>query len=179
MCQANRNKLLILLLLRNRLQMKELLVEVGSKADIKRYVKDLNQIYIKSLQVNIIDSTEEILLYCKKQEDLVGKISEGHTYDFNDQYCRIAYILFSLIITDTYLNILDLSDYMNVSRGTVNNDLRKAKELLKKYNAEIVGVPNRGITLKCDEFEKRLILLYEVLITSPLTFNLPKGSFKR
>ena len=82
--------------------------------------------------------------------------------DFNDFRCRIAYLLDQLINTENYLNIMDLSEEMNVSRGTVNNDLKKAKMLLRKYNAEILGVTNKGIKLKCNEFSKRLILIYEV-----------------
>ncbi|HEY5587828.1 MAG TPA: PRD domain-containing protein [Candidatus Paceibacterota bacterium] len=82
--------------------------------------------------------------------------------DFNDFRCRIGYLLDQLINTENYLNIMDLSEEMNVSRGTVNNDLKKAKMLLRKYNAEILGVTNKGIKLKCSEFSKRLILIYEV-----------------
>ncbi|MBU3215003.1 helix-turn-helix domain-containing protein [Clostridium estertheticum] len=82
--------------------------------------------------------------------------------DFNDFHCRISYLLDQLINTENYLNIMDLSEKMNVSRGTVNNDLRKTKELLRKYDAEILGVTNKGIKLKCNEFSKRLILIYEV-----------------
>ena len=82
--------------------------------------------------------------------------------DFNDFHCRIAYLLDQLINTENYLNIMDLSEEMNVSRGTVNNDLKKTKELLRKYNAEILGVTNKGIKLKCSEFSKRLVLIYEV-----------------
>lgn len=82
--------------------------------------------------------------------------------DFNDFRCRIAYLLDQLINTEDYLNIMDLSEEMNVSRGTVNNDLKKTKDLLRKYNAEILGVTNKGIKLKCSEFSKRLVLIYEV-----------------
>lgn len=83
-------------------------------------------------------------------------------YDFNDVDCRIAYLLYRLIDTGDYLNIMQLSESMNVSKGTVNNDLKKAKVLLKKYNAKIVGVPNKGIKISCSEFSKRLVLIYEV-----------------
>ncbi|MGH4138449.1 HTH domain-containing protein [Clostridium sp.] len=104
--------------------------------------------------------------------DIINKFDQDKNYrylsnpttpaDFNDLNCRIAYLLDQLINTENYLNIMDLSEEMNVSRGTVNNDLRKTKKLLRKYNAEILGVTNKGIKLKCSEFSKRLVLIYEV-----------------
>lgn len=116
----------------------------------------------------MIDQKNEVL-ECNKaiknldQDNNYRHLSNPTTpTDFNDFHCRIAYLLDQLINTENYLNIMDLSEEMNVSRGTVNNDLKKAKELLRKYNAEILGVTNKGIKLKCSEFSKRLVLIYEV-----------------
>jgi len=116
----------------------------------------------------VIDQKNEVL-ECNKaiknldQDNNYRHLSNPTTpTDFNDFHCRIAYLLDQLINTENYLNIMDLSEEMNVSRGTVNNDLKKAKELLRKYNAEILGVTNKGIKLKCSEFSKRLVLIYEV-----------------
>jgi len=82
--------------------------------------------------------------------------------------CRIAFLFYELITKDSYLNIDDLSEELMVSRSTVNNDLKKAKELLKKYNARIKGVPNKGIHFVGDEFSKRLVLIHEVFDYFPI-----------
>jgi len=116
----------------------------------------------------VIDQKNEVL----ECNSIINDFDQDNSYkhlsnpttptDFNDFHCRIAYLLDQLINTENYLNIMDLSEEMNVSRGTVNNDLKKTKELLRKYNAEILGVTNKGIKLKCSEFSKRLVLIYEV-----------------
>jgi lichenan operon transcriptional antiterminator len=58
---------------------------------------------------------------------------------------------------------------MNVSRGTVNNDVKKLKQTLEKYSCRIIGVPNKGIHFEGEEFHKRLVLLYEVFDFMPLS----------
>lgn len=49
---------------------------------------------------------------------------------------------------------------MTVSRSTVNNDIKKAKQTLEKYNGMIKGIPNRGIKIVCDNFNTHLILIH-------------------
>jgi len=159
---ANINKLLNLLLLKNKLSSEEILEEVDSKCDIYNYVKEIKHIYKNELDVNIIEDGHIITLNILDEDKFYKHLYRANMYDFNDYKCRIAYLFYELIDKGIYVNILDLCDYMNVSRGTVNNDLKKAKNILKKYGAEIVGVPNKGIKLNGSEFSKRLILIYEV-----------------
>jgi len=159
---ANRNILLNLLLLKNNLPMEGIIGEVGSKDEVWNYVRELNNMYKNELKIDIAKNENKIMLSFYDKDKFYKNLYMRNTHDFNDFRCRIAYLFNELINKGTYLNILDLSDYMNVSRGTVNNDLRKAKSLLKKYNAEIVGVPNKGIKFNSNEFSKRLVLIYEV-----------------
>lgn len=159
---ADKNKLMFLLLLENNLSIEKAISEIGTQEEIYDYIRELNDIYQNELAIHIAEDTNEIVLHIPDEDKLYNCINIKDKHDFNDSHCRIAYLLYELINNDIYLNTMDLSDYMNVSRSTVNNDLRKAKKLLKKYNAEIIGIPNKGIKIKCSEFSKRLILIYEV-----------------
>jgi lichenan operon transcriptional antiterminator len=158
---ANRNILMNLLLLKNELSIEEIVGEIGSRDEVWNYVRELNNMYKGELKIDIVNENK-IMLSFHDEEKFYKNLYIKNTHDFNDFRCRIAYLFNELINKESYLNILDLSDYMNVSRGTVNNDLRKAKNLLKKYNAKIVGVPNKGIKFNSNEFSKRLVLIYEV-----------------
>lgn len=174
-CCVNRNKLLYLLLFKNRLFMEQVVADIGSQKEVLNYVKELNDLYKKEINISIKYDTFEIILNIIDEESFYNHIDRIEIHDFNDSHCRIAYLLKELINKDDYLNIMDFSDYMNVSRSTVNNDLRKTRKLLRKYNAEILGIPNKGIKLKCNEFNKRLILIYEVFDYFPSNIYLDKN----
>jgi len=73
-----------------------------------------------------------------------------------------------------YVNIDDLSDEMSVSRSTVNNDIKKARSTLKIYQGKIKGVPNRGVTIECDEFNLRLLIIHFLYDTLHCSFILSK-----
>lgn len=96
------------------------------------------------------------------KKNIYHQMRFGAKQDFNHSSIRIAYLLKELILKEAYLSISDFAEKMLVSRSTVNNDLRKAKQLVQKYNVEIEGIPNRGITIKGTEFSLRLILIYEI-----------------
>lgn len=160
---ANRNTLLHLLLFKNNLSIDKVTEEIVPKNELEDYVRELNNIYKNELRIDISEDAYGVTLKILDENKLFINLNKESIHDFNDFHCRMAYILNELINSETYQNILDFSDYMNVSRSTVNNDLRKTKQLLKKYNAEIVGVPNKGIKFVGSEFSKRLVLIYEVI----------------
>lgn len=173
-CDVNRNKLLYLLLFKNRLFIEQVVSEIGPQNKVLDYVSELNNLYKKEINISITYDTLEIILNIIDEESFYKHMNRINIHDFNDLHCRIAYLLNELINKDDYLNIMDLSDYMNVSRSTVNNDLKRVKEVLKKYNAEIIGIPNKGIKLKCNEFNKRLVLIYEVFDYFPCSIYFDK-----
>jgi lichenan operon transcriptional antiterminator len=131
-CCVNRNKLFYLLLFKNRLFMEQVVADIGSQKEVLNYVKELNDLYKKEINISIKYDTFEIILNIIDEESFYNHIDRIEIHDFNDSHCRIAYLLKELINKDDYLNIMDFSDYMNVSRSTVNNDLRKTRKLLRK-----------------------------------------------
>ena len=54
------------------------------------------------------------------------------TLDFNNPLKRQAYILLMLIKPKGYMLLDDLSEYLMVSKGTINRDIKEIKLLLKE-----------------------------------------------
>ena len=103
----------------------------------------------------------EIFDYDSFQEIMGGKLRQ--TSDYNSASRRFAYILKRLVEEKNYVLIDDLAEEIGVSRGTLSNDLKNGKSILKKYRVEIVGTPNKGIYLYGQEENLRLIYLYQVV----------------
>lgn len=89
---------------------------------------------------------------------LEGKLKEDS--DFNSSDKRIAYIIKRLFFSDVHILIDDLSEELEVSRGTVNKDLHMVKKLAGEFNIMIEGTPNKGIRIKGGELEQRLLFIY-------------------
>ncbi|MGT2833486.1 BglG family transcription antiterminator [Streptococcus halotolerans] len=104
-----------------------------------------------SLQVFDYNRLEEILSGSLKKES-----------DFNSSSKRISYIIKKLMQHPEPTLIDDLAAEINVSRTTINKDLRKVKELAKHYQVDIFGTPNRGISINGDEMQLRLFYCYNV-----------------
>ncbi|MGX7173959.1 BglG family transcription antiterminator [Enterococcus ratti] len=82
--------------------------------------------------------------------------------DFNSSSKRVSYIIKRLIEADHFISTYDLSEELAVSRGTVNKDIKRMKELVRPWQVSVIGRPNRGIYLKGKEFDLRLLHVNEV-----------------
>ncbi|MGT2666947.1 BglG family transcription antiterminator [Streptococcus rifensis] len=91
---------------------------------------------------------------------LLGKLRKET--DFNSSSKRSRFLLKRLILSKTPLLIDDLAEELDVSRGTIAKDLKKAKQLAKDYRVSIIGIPNRGLELYGDELDLRLLFIHEV-----------------
>ncbi|MGO3196417.1 BglG family transcription antiterminator [Vagococcus salmoninarum] len=94
------------------------------------------------------------------QTIMTGKLKKET--DFNSSGKRMAYILKSLINTGDFVLIDDLSEVLQVSRGTVNKDIKAIKKQIMDFGVSLQGVPNKGIQIVGDEFNLRLIILQGV-----------------
>lgn len=79
--------------------------------------------------------------------------------DFNSSSKRIAYILRKLILNKGYHVIQDIAEDLSVSRNTVNNDLKEARQLTGRYNVTIESATNRGIRIVGKELDKRMVYI--------------------
>lgn len=129
-----------------------------NSAQLEKNLKEITTIYSGVLEID--QTTDSVSLKVLNEKYLYNILRMSGEQDLNDPEYRVAYILYRLIDGNDYININDLSEEMSVSRSTVNNDIKRAKILLEPYNAQIVGVPNRGISINCSEFNLRLILIH-------------------
>lgn len=165
---AYRNRLLTALLLSHSVPMQEMIADFGAREYVMEAMEMIRRDYKDKVVIDITGEVEDISMKTLDEDALYEKLQHEKSHDFNDMRCRIAYLLDELITKDEYFNIDDLAEVMMVSRSTVNNDLKKAKELLLKYNARIKGIPNKGIRFIGNEFSKRLVLIYEVFDYFPM-----------
>ncbi|MCU9533386.1 BglG family transcription antiterminator [Streptococcus sp. CSL10205-OR2] len=129
-------------LLKSLEQLNDLLDE-----DIHLYQKD-NKLYL------------EVYDYARLEQILAGSLRKE--MDFNSSSKRMAYLIRRLSKSSTPLLIDDLADDIGVSRGTINKDLKKVKTLSNTYHVDIIGRPNRGIEIKGDEVNLRLLYIHQV-----------------
>lgn len=92
---------------------------------------------------------------------LSGKLKEDS--DFNSISKRVAFIFKEITESKDPIVISDLSDSLNVSRGTVVNDVNRLREQLSSYNLSIVGKPNTGLQVEGEEYKIRLAYIDIVL----------------
>lgn len=91
------------------------------------------------------------------QSIMTGKLKQET--DFNSSGKRMAYILKSLIHSEGFILIDDLSEELQVSRGTVNKDIKTIKEQVAEFGISLQGIPNKGIQVVGSEFNLRLVIL--------------------
>lgn len=96
----------------------------------------------------------DLLFQCIQQEMKLGNSIEEDS--------RRKAILLDLVAdaNDQFIKIDYLSAKLEVSRGTINNDLKSLRSLLKEYEAEIIGVTNKGLQMVATEFNIRLVILH-------------------
>lgn len=103
------------------------------------------------IQIEDIDQFEWIMSGSLKKES-----------DFNSASKRIAYIIKRLVEEEDFVSMYELSEELEVSRGTVSKDFREMKKLIEEFDVQVIGTPNRGLRIQGSEFEKRLLHIYFV-----------------
>ena len=153
----------------NQLQMtpekakKELQTELGiSRQTLDTSIEQLNDLLKGVAKVDEQESRLRLIVsdYEHFEDVLLGSLKKES--DFNAPSKRISYILKRLIDADESLLIDDLADEMMVSRGTINKDLKVAKEIANRYDIAIIGRPNKGLRAEGSEFNKRLLYINQV-----------------
>lgn len=142
---------------------KELESKIKSTSQtLKKDIEELNgsMIDVAIIYYNHHHYSLEIINHKKFKKIMDGEFKQY--LDFNSSHKRVAFIIHYLIEKNDYVIIDDLSEIMSISRSTLNNDIKKAKEDLNKYSVSIKGVPNKGIRIVGTEFNFRLALLYLV-----------------
>ncbi|WP_166432493.1 BglG family transcription antiterminator [Lacrimispora amygdalina] len=71
---------------------------------------------------------------------------------------RILYLLSCFLNSRDYVKLDDLSSFLFISRNVLTGDLKKAEEMLSKYDVRLVRKPHYGIRAEGTEFDKRLCI---------------------
>ncbi|MEH7109030.1 BglG family transcription antiterminator [Bacillus sp. JJ1764] len=70
---------------------------------------------------------------------------------------RVHYIVKRLLLTE-YIKLDDLAEELYISRSTLQNDFKEAKEIFKRYGIKVEKRPNFGLRLIGSEFKLRLCI---------------------
>lgn len=130
-----------------------------SSQTLKKNIELLNEQLEEAAQIIQSKKIYELKIYHLEnfQVIMTGKLKQEA--DFNSVGKRMAFILKKLVHSDEFVLIDDLSDMLQVSRGTVNKDIKLIKTQLMDFGVSLQGIPNKGIQIVGDEFNLRLIIL--------------------
>ena len=134
-----------------------------SRQTLKKNIQLLNQELGGIASITLEDKAYHLHIedFAAFKKILAGKFRQDT--DFNSSNKRQAYILKVLIEEQEPVIIDDLAEVTMVSRGTVNNDINHLRQILSDYQLAIVGVPNKGLSLKGHEIDIRTAYVNIVL----------------
>lgn len=92
---------------------------------------------------------------------------------YNSPKRRYLYIIMRLLRTHDYVIIDDLAEELNISRTTLNVDIRNLNNLIKDYRIEIIGKTNRGKKVEGSEINIRYFIFDALYDHMYKEFNFP------
>lgn len=85
------------------------------------------------------------------------KIILGNTFALDqDSNRREVEIIKILLVQDDYITIQEIADKLYVSDATISSDIRSAKQILHRYDIQVMNKPSKGIRLDGSEMSIRL-----------------------
>lgn len=81
--------------------------------------------------------------------------------NFEDQYSRVFYSLKKLLLTNEYIQTDILANEVFISKSRFSSDLKIVREILAKYELEVVHRPRYGLRIFGSEMNKRTCLKRE------------------
>lgn len=151
--------ILNILLLKRRVTLNELSkLTKSSSQTLKKNIELLNGQLSKIAEIKQDKNSVELTItnFYEFQRIMSGSLKLNT--DFNSVGKRTAYMLEKMIQQEGFILIDDLAENLQVSRSTVNNDIKGMKESLVSFDVELKGIPNKGIQLIGEEQTLRLIL---------------------
>ncbi len=136
-------------------------LKVGTKT-IRNDIKELNQILEGSALVESVSGRYMLFILDEKAFQKKKEMVYIQNDYMNSPAKRYGYILNRLMHGDGPLLIDDLADEICVGRTTINQDLKKLREMLDSYQLQIVGKTNTGIRLEGEELSLRLFILEQL-----------------
>ncbi|SDC94715.1 Transcriptional antiterminator [Terribacillus halophilus] len=101
-------------------------------------------------------------LSAKEREDLLVKIEDDRTVDYYRPNERFLALLLD-IVNPLHTTILyEMEEKLQVSKSTLDEDMRKLRLFLKNHGISVVSLPKQGVVLQGDERSIRS-MLYSVI----------------
>lgn len=115
-----------------------------SDRSIRTYIKEINH-------------NEIIILSSKEGYTLKKKISlnSKQSFNFASAEDRANYIALKLVLSEDPIDLYDLADYIYVSYSTIEKDLRTVKNIIQKYNLQILRKNKRITVIGMDADKKK------------------------
>ena len=128
-----------------------------SPKTVRNRLKELNEIGQKYGAVIDAKSWHGFIL-CQEKEGGIERLKleleqGGGLPDSNED--RTNYLLAYLLNHSDYVKIEELSDFLCVSRSTLQSSVREVEEILSQYHIRISRKPNYGIRVEGSEFDIR------------------------
>lgn len=144
-------------------------LKVSSKT-IANDMKVMNSMFRGAAEFQGDHGTFQLCVYDHDRFQVISNSICGiGNYDPGSQ--RVARIVQTLWQSGKPFLIDDMAEELNVSRSTLNVDLKHAREILHPYGVGIVGKPNSGLQLKGNEFQIRLFVvenIYETIYSAEM-----------
>lgn len=145
----------------DRLTLEELeLITNTTSRTVKKTIQSLNEQIEHVAKIVENSGIYQLKIIDSKQFELVMNGSLKQHMDFNSSSKRTAVLIDHFMNDQDYLKIDDFSELLDVSRSTVNTDLRNLKLILQEYDISLIGTPNRGLLMQGKEEDLRMLYLY-------------------
>lgn len=132
----------------------------ASTQTVKKNIRLLNEQLEQIARVTEDNQVYTLEIIDSQRFEIVMNGSLKQQTDFNSGLKRIAFLIDYFSQTDQYVVIDELAQQLEVSRSTVNKDLRHLKHLLADYQLSLIGTPNKGLILQGSESAIRMLYLY-------------------
>lgn len=145
----------------DRLTLEELeLITNTTSRTVKKTIQSLNEQMEHVAKIVEDSGVYQLKVIDSKQFELVMNGSLKQQMDFNSSSKRIAVLIDHFMNDQEYIMIDDFSELLDVSRSTVNTDLRNLKQMLEEYDISLIGTPNKGLLMQGKEEDLRMLYLY-------------------
>ncbi|BDR58213.1 BglG family transcription antiterminator [Xylocopilactobacillus apicola] len=121
--------------------------EVSQKTILKR-ISDLNDSLVGIAEIKNNNQRFYLKVYNFQKLTSLQTNFLKQSLNLNNPIKRRALIVKRLILSADYIILDDLSEWLLISKGTLNHDLKQVKKELSEYQARIVSSTNKGIKLK-------------------------------
>lgn len=140
-----------------------------SSRTIQNELLKLNKELDGTAKIDIRKKLIKLYIFDHHAYNLIAEEIKRFEKNFDNPINRIAYIADNLLNSREFVLIDDLAFDINVSRSTLNKDLKILRNILSEYNLKLTGKANTGITILGREYDIRRFILentYDMIYSS-------------